>query len=179
MSIKRQELDFDIQSLGNPKTMLFVDMSQYFEEPERPLLQILLPGYTKYFTVSINARRINVLNSNIIGLSKSIKTSDLVALPDGVWTLTYRICPYDKLYKQSYHLRTVALKAKLAKVREFLNAKDCEDCEWVKNAVVDILLLIWSGEAAAQEGERDNANSFYQKACAKTDRLVDKLFNQC
>jgi hypothetical protein len=46
-------LDFEVLETGNLKTIVFVDSSQYMEEPDRPLLEVILPGHTKFFLVNV------------------------------------------------------------------------------------------------------------------------------
>lgn len=181
MSIKRHYLDFEILPVNNPRTLVFLDSSTYMEQPERPLLEITLPGYNKYFLANIVAQQVNTLNSNTIGLTETLSNTDLADLPDGVWTFKYKICPYDKVYKQKYHLRTVTLETNLGKIYDHFELADCIDQldDKIKKEVVDIILLIETGRIAAEKGQVKRANDAYTKANTKITNLLEKLDCNC
>ncbi len=182
LGLKKNFIDFEIFPNSNSKTMIFVDASEYLDEhPERPLLEVTPPGYSKYFLVNIVARRVNILNASNIGLNVTLKTSDLTVLSDGVWTLKYKVCPYDKAYLQKYHLRTTILECNLRKVYEFLDNAECDikgDAK-LRQEIVDIMLLIATGKAYAEEGKPNKASEVYQKADKKATKLIDKLEGRC
>ena len=175
--IHQQSLDFEILKTGNPKTIVFLDSSDYFENPDRPILQITPPGYSRYLVVNINARHINTLNSLMLGISQTMGTSNPVNLADGVWKLRYMICPYDKLYVQKYHLRTVEIRAKLSQITDYLDFSDCDvkEDQKIKLEYVDILLLLSYGEARAELGFPEQASDAYHKANKKVIKLYEKL----
>src|SRR3954463_4543906 len=88
-------IDFEILDIDNLKNIVFVDLSKYYQAPEGPLLEILLPGSMQYLMAQIQPNKINILDSNTIGLSNIFETNCAVDLPDGVYTFKYKICPYD------------------------------------------------------------------------------------
>lgn len=193
--LKKNILDFEIIPSGNTKTMIFVDASEYMElHPERPLLEITPPGYAKYFLVNIVAKKVNVLNSALIGIHPQVKKIDesnceilplgttyLTDLPDGVWTLKYKICPYDKVYIQKYHLRTVALECVLRQIYAYMQFEDCDvqKEEKLKKDIIDILLMIEGGKAAAEEGVVKKASTLYGKATKSINKILDRLSGKC
>lgn len=181
LAIQRHHLDFDIIPLNNPKTMVFVDASTYMETPSRPILQVTPPGYKKYFVANIVHNRVNTLNSNTLGFGDAYSQTSLVDLADGVWTLTYRICPYESVFVTKYHLRTVALDCLLSKVYKQLDAADCDTSTdpKIQNEIVDATLLIETGRALAQDGEASKATDYYTRAFKKVDRLYKKLTETC
>jgi hypothetical protein len=180
MSIHRHELDFEIFPNSNLLTIVFVDASDYMEQPERPLLEVTPPGYSKYFLVNIVANRVNTLNSNIIGLTETLSNVNLAALPDGVWTFKYKICPYDKVFVRKCHLRTTALECS---INNILNSFDDVDCSILDNnmrkEIIDILLLIEMGKAAAEKCDTKKAGDAYTKAHTKVKDIVAKLDGCC
>lgn len=175
--IHQQVLDFEILRTGNPKTIVFMDSSDYFENPDKPLLQITPPGYSRYLVVNINARHITAINSLMLGISQIMETSNAVNLPDGVWKFRYAICPYDKLFIQKFHLRTVDIRAKLNQITDYLDFSDCDikEDQKIKNEYVDILLLLSYGEARADLGFPEQASDAYNKANKKVIKLYEKL----
>lgn len=181
LGLKRHTLDFDILDTGNPKTLVFLDLSSYYTEPDSPILQVTLPGHTKYNVVNIAARKINTFNSNTLGKTDSYNIRDIVALPDGVWTLTFRVCPYDEVYVQKYHLRTTILEQNLEKIFEHFKLLDCDverDAQ-MRNDIVDILLAIESGKANAKKGNAKKASQLYQKADSLVTKILDNLSETC
>lgn len=180
MPIHRHELDFEIFPNSNPLTVIFVDTSDYMEQPERPLLEVILPGYTKYFLVNIVANKVNTLNSNTIGLTETLSNTNLAALPDGVWTFKYKICPYDKVYVRKCHLRTTALDCSIAKIYDKFEDVDCHTLDdKTRKELIDIHLLVEMGRAAAVKCDTKKAGEAYKKAHAKVTTLLCKLDDCC
>lgn len=104
-------LDFDIYDGDyNPKTMVFMDKSLYREAPDKPKLVIMLPGYVDYKILPVNPNSFTLINSSLLGLNNINEFSDL---QDGVYTLTYEICPETIFYKRKLYLRTINLEYKL------------------------------------------------------------------
>ena len=132
LGIHQQNLDFEILDTGNTKTLVFLDSSEYYKEPERPLAEITLPGQTKYTLVNIVARQVNTFNSNTLNLTQVTGESCLTELPDGVYTVKFKICPYKYIFKIKYFLRTNQLTNKLKLIffnkdtRNFIPSKERE-----------------------------------------------------
>lgn len=172
--LKRQILDFEIIPTGNLKTLVFIDSSEYFSEPERPLLEVTLPGYSKYFLLNIAARKVNTFNSNTIGLTELLNDSELIDLPDGAYSFRFKICPYDKAYIDKKFFRTTYIETKLADLFEKIEGEDCskkEDRE-LQGYITEILVLLEGAKAVVNNNEK-KANKFYQIA----DSLINKLLN--
>lgn len=178
---KKHTLSFDIYDTTNSKTLVLIDTSDYYEQPERPLLEITMPGYSKYFLANIIASKVNTLNSNIIGLSAFVAGDDLCTLPDGVWTFKLKICPYDKIFKIKYHLRTVELENKLDRIYKALDFSDCDVSEdaKLKNSIIDIILSIESGKAHARCGDVKKAHDLYNIGSTLADKILNKISKQC
>lgn len=172
--IKRQILDFEIIPTGNPKTLVFIDSSNYFSEPEKPLLEVTLPGYSKYFLLNVVARKVNTFNSNTIGLTSLLNGDVLVDLPDGIYSFRYKICPYDKAFIDKKFFRTTLIEFKLADLYDQLEKEDCtrkEDKE-LQQQLAEIVVLIEGAKALANKNEK-KATKFYQLA----DSLISSLLN--
>lgn len=179
--IQKNNIDFEILDTGNSKTLVFLDSSEYYKEPETPLLEITLPGFTKYFLANINARKINTFNSNTIGMTETFNSHELVDLPDGVWTFVYKICPYDEVFIQKYYLRTVCLDNKISEIFEYIRLSDCdvERDSKLKQDIVDMLLAIESGKANACKDNVKKATELYQIANSIATKLLNKLSESC
>jgi hypothetical protein len=178
--LRKHILDFEIIPSGNPKTLVFIDSSDYFAEPEKPLLEITLPGYTKYFLVNIAARKVNTFNSNTIGLTELLNEGELVELPDGIYKFRYKVCPYDKVFKDKKSFRTTLIEKKLAEAYDKLDASDCshQSDKDLQNSIVEIHALIEGAKIVVNKSEK-KASSFYQLANSLLDKIVNKLCKNC
>jgi hypothetical protein len=176
---RQHTLDFEIIPTGNPKTIVFIDSSDYFREPEKPLLEITLPGYNKYFLLNIVARKVNTFNSNTIGLTTLLNGGELIDLPDGIYTYKYKICPYDELYIIKKVFRTTLIDQQLGEL--YLQIADT-DCSVVEDRVkfyqlVEIHSLIEGAKAVVEKDEK-KANSFYSTAQKLIDELKEGICNK-
>lgn len=178
--IKKHILDFEIIPTGNPKTLVFVDSSYYFAEPERPLLEVTFPGYSNYFLVNVQARKVNTFNSNTLGLTELLNADCLVDLPDGVYTFRYKICPYDKVYTDKLHFRTTQIENRLADLYDKLDASDCEKSTnpALLQEIATITALI-EGAKALVEKNTKKANSFYKLASSMLNEALNDLCKSC
>ena len=173
-------LDFEIVPTGNPKTLVFIDSSIYIGQPDGPRLQILAPGYNRYLLANIVANQVNTFNSNTLGLTELLNADCLVDLPDGVYRLTYEICPYQANHKVKSICRTTILEQRLMAVYAKLDVSDCTKKEDIKilNDLAEIHMLIEGCHSVANIDER-KATEFYALASKLVDRLIKKLEKCC
>ena len=117
----------------------------------------------------------------MVGYSKLLSTNSLIDLPDGVYTFKYKICPYDLVYLQKYHLRTTLLRTKLRQIQHHIDFSDCRvsDEEHLKKEVIDLMLLIDTGEAEAEDNNPKKASDYYQKALKKANALLERFIKDC
>lgn len=173
-------LDFEILETGNTKTLVFLDSSTYMENPEKPLLEVIMPGYTKYFLVNINANKINTFNSSNLGINQVLFQTDLVDLPDGIWKFKYKICPYKYVYKVLTKIRITTLLKKLEVLYNQVDLRDCagkEDRD-LETAFVKIDLLIQGSKAAVEKNPK-LAQEYYQLADKLIQKQLDKFCKNC
>lgn len=173
-------LDFEILETGNLKTLVFVDSSTYIEEPDRPLIEVTMPGYTKYFLANVAARTVNTFNSSTLGLNQVLVQSKLVDLPDGVWIIKYKICPYKYVYIIKKHLRITLLLTKLQSLYDQIDLSECGDKEDkdLQNALVNIHVLIEGAKAAVNKDSK-KAQKYYQLADKLIQKALDKFCKNC
>jgi len=173
-------IDFEIISTGNPKTLVFIDSSVYIGQPDRPLLEVLMPGYNKYFLVNIVANQVNTFNSNTLGLTDLLNADCLIDLPDGVYRLKYKICPYNLNYKLKSFCRTNILEQRITFIYEKIGASDCSRKEdlTIMNDLAEIHMLVEGCHLIADQNEK-KATEFYALASKLTDRLIKKLEKCC
>lgn len=173
-------IDFEILRTGNPKTMVFVDSSNYIEEPDRPLLEILLPGYNKFLLANVVARQVNTFNSNTLGYTDLLNSDCLVDLPDGVYRLKYKVCPYTANYKVKHIFRSVLLEEKLKFIYDKLDVSVCTRKEdiTILNDISEVHMLIEGCYSTVDSNQR-KATEFYALATKLVDKLVKKLEKTC
>lgn len=179
-AVQQNILDFEILDLDNTKTIVFLDCSTYIDSsPEKPILQVTLPGFNNYFIVNIAHNQVNVMNSNTIGITKTFSNdyNCLADLPDGVWEMTYRVCPYEKVYIKKYILRTALLNTKLKTLYKLLENTDCslKEDRQIKNKLIDIKIFIDTARAYAEARDVKKAGNFYQIADKFTNDLIKQL----
>lgn len=173
--IHQNILNFFILDTNDPKSMVFVDASEYIENPEKPILEIVLPGMNKYLLVNISPRKVNTFTSNTFNLTPTILNEcETIDLPDGIYRFKYKICPYKYINRVKYYLRITSLSNKL---NHILDKLDCEIelSEKLKQEIIDILILIESAKASAELGNNEKASNKYKLADKKTNILVDKI----
>jgi hypothetical protein len=172
-------LDFEIIPTGNSKTLVFLDSSDYFREPEKPLLEVTLPGYSKYFLVNITARKLNTLNSNTIGLTELLNNDCLIDLPDGIYTFKYKICPYDETYIVKKFFRTTLLEKELENLyNQIENPENITPDERIfEYKLVEIHAGIAGAQAVVEKNEK-RANSYYKIAQKLIGELTEGICNK-
>jgi hypothetical protein len=172
-------LDFEIIPTGNPKTLVFLDSSDYFREPEKPLLEVTLPGYSKYFLVNIVARKLNTFNSNTLGLTELLNDDCLVDLPDGIYTYKYKICPYDETYKIKKFFRTTQIEKALNDLYDQIDNPEniTPDERIFEYKLVEIHTGIAGAQAEAEKNEK-KANSYYRIAQKLISELSEGICNK-
>jgi len=178
--LRRHILDFEIISTGNPKTLVFLDSSDYMSEPERPLLEVILPGYNKYFLLNITARNVNTFNSNTIGLTELLNQDCLVDLPDGAYQFRYKICPYTQAFIDKAHFRTTLIENRLGQLYDKIEASTCSkkaDKE-IQQTIVEVHSLI-EGAKLIVNINMQKASNFYHLATKLLDKLFHKLDKDC
>lgn len=178
--LKRHIVDFEIIPTGNPKTLVFIDASNYYTEPERPLLEITMPGFNKYFLVNIVARKVNTFNSNTIGLTELVNNGDLTNLPDGAYHFRFKVCPYETVFKDKVFFRTTLIEQRLSELYDKLGATECTkatDSQTLRD-IVEVHALIEGAKVIVCKNET-KANQFYQLASALIDSISEKLCKIC
>lgn len=178
----RNNLDFEILETGNTKTLIFVDSSQYIGHPDRPLLEVFLPGFSKYLLTNVVASQVNTFNSSTLGLNKSLNINFLQDLPDGVWILRYKICPYDFIFIDKKHMRVTQLLVKLQNLYNEISIEEC-DCptqtdSFIQKQLTRIHILI-EGAKSVVNLDSSKAQRYYQLANRLIDDLSKKFCKNC
>lgn len=183
LGVHKNFLDFEILETGNTKTLVFADSSQYMKPPDRPLLEIYLPGFNKNLLVNIVAGQINTFNSNTLGLGKSLDTTFLQDLPDGVYQFRYKICPYNLIFITKSRIRMTILINKLRSLMNQLdlagdNCPEATDVQ-IQKQIIRVNILIQGADSAARKDDCTRASKFYQLADKMINDLSNKFCKNC
>jgi len=180
LGLHKHILDFEILETGNTKTLVFVDSSQYMEAPDRPLLEVTMPGFKNYFLVNVNANNVNVFNSSNLGFNTVLSETCFVDLPDGIWEYKYKICPYKYIYIIKKKMRVTTL---LKKLEELYNKIDLSECEGKEDKDQERLLshihILIEGAKAAVDKDAKKAQSYYKLADKLITKQLDRLCKKC
>lgn len=180
LGLHKHILDFEILETDNLKTLVFVDSSQYMDEPDRPLLEVILPGHTKYFLVNVTAKNVNTFNSSTLGLNKALVQSEMLDLPDGIWHFKYKICPYKYVFVIKSVMRVSLLLNKLKSLYQKLDLTECNSKEAAKidRELTRIHVLI-EGARAEANNDPEKASDYYNLADRMIQKQLDKLCKSC
>lgn len=126
------KLDFSILETNNTETIVFVDESEYGENPIFPTLKIKFPNLEKDYFVIIKPEKVNVLFTNTVGYNNS-KTE----FPDGIYEFSYKIEKYNCLVVKRY-LRTEKV---FKQIKEFVNLTNKDESFYEKLAEIYLILL--------------------------------------
>lgn len=164
-------IDFYILQNNDPKSVAILDMSEYIDQPEKPKVDVILPGFTGHVSVDYVPGSVLIMDSDMLDLTSECDYCDKPDLPDGVYQITMKICPYDELYKRKCFLKTTIFFNSL---QEILLQTNLDDNSYqnrqFKNDILDLYLLIHSASA-------DVARCNVQDGVKKYDAAV-RLLNQ-
>jgi|GEM_PF-2386647 hypothetical protein len=182
LGIHSNHLDFEILETGNLKTLVFVDSSQYMEAPDGPLIEVFLPGFNKYLLANVVASQVNTFNSSTLGLNDSLSVDCLQDLPDGVWSIRFKICPYQYVFIDKKHMRVSQLMYKLQNLYNELSIDGC-DCPtqndvYIQKTLTRIHILI-EGSRSVVNADSVKASRYYQLANKLVDELTHRFCKNC
>ena len=143
--------------------------------PESPIVEVRLPGFCEKGIAQIRFDQVNTLNSFSLNINTGEANSELLLLPDGLWSIEYKICPYEFIHTKKKHLRITTFNNKLKEVYNKINlyACDSKNMDYLKHQLVNIHMLIEGAKAAANVYP-DKAIDYYKSA----DKLVDNLLKK-
>lgn len=173
--ITKYNLNFVVEDYGNPKLIVMSDLSQYPESPDNPLLCVTLPGFDKHIELKALPNKQMILNSNLLGFTNNVQACDLHDLPDGLWKLTYMVCPYDELFHTVHFFKTSKVQHDfdtLLSELELNNNGNPIDVD--SSQYEDIFLLLESCKACARLGYSKKAMVRYEAVIQLITQLKNK-----
>lgn len=172
-------LDIDVTDTHNKLTIGILDISNYPTglPVSNATLEISPPGFNRT-TQIFTPRALNILNSNIAGITNSCTTKQLIPLPDGIWKLRYSIKPNDTVFIERVFLRTTLLNCKYQDC--FIKAYTSEKYNITnKEKILDIHLLIEGAICAANEHNLELSMLLYNKASELLDFYCKSCCKKC
>lgn len=176
IGIESYKIDFSVLDDNNPDTLIILDKSNYLDTPEKPLLDITLPGYTGYIEVPYKPSQISLYNSDSLNLTIPQDGDCLAALPDGVYQLTMKICPYDEFFTTRYHLKSSQFNIAYQEILLLYDDNtSCYSQQDLQAAIIELDILIQSAKAETDRGNIDRATEKYRTAIKKLAAVNKKL----
>lgn len=173
-------LNFEIIPSNDCRIMMVADLSQYAHlENEPVVISVTLPGYTNPVDLPFEKGKLNILNAGNLGLSDAESADELPNLPDGIYKITLKTCPYDILNVTKDHLQNCQqlcdFKNKLIAVDLLCHCD--ENAAKAKAKLHDIILLIEASKAHAARCNVKRAMEHYRKADDLLKQLADLCIN--
>jgi len=166
-------LDILVVPTYNTLTLGVADASTYDTDPpvvSSPTLEVTMPGFDPVF-VPFNVNDFNIFNSASLGLS--VVGAPLIALPDGIYTLTYSVAPAYLNYVTKTIIRVEQLQEKFDNAFMKLDMMEC-DLAIKTQAKVDlnsVYYMIQGAIAAANNCAVETSNKLYIQA----DRMLNNF----
>lgn len=155
----RHEIDFDIFTRGNPKHLMIVDGSRYFERPSNLLIEVKFPNFKKYYTAPGTANSVTMLTTKFLGYC-----DDVVDFPDGLYEIRMSVAPNELVYYKENYLKADKLKSRMNELLQ----EECLDIKSV-NYLYDIDKFLTAAEAVANT-HPDKAVEYYREALKKLEK---------
>jgi hypothetical protein len=170
-------LDILVIPTYNTKTLGVADNSTYPTSPavQSPTMEITIPGFG-LVSIPFNTNDFNVYNSSSLELTSV--DEDLIAIPDGIYTLTYSVSPAYLNYVTKNIMRVEQIQERFDSAFMKLDMMEC-DMAIKKQAKVElntIYFLIQGSIAAANNCAVDVANKLYLQASKQLDKFIN---NNC
>jgi hypothetical protein len=173
--------DYPILALTFPEgadsTLLLVtDASLYAETAVNPMLDIRMPGYTSYRSVPFIPNKTNTYTARTLGIQPINTDEALTELPDGVYEIVYRMCPYEETYKKFYWLRDDSYRCLYLTVMSSWLDRGLESMpKTVSNYMTNADIYLSAAHISAGNGYVTTASKYYQRSLTYLSYL-DKTY---
>lgn len=176
IGIETYVIDFDILDSDNPKKILLLDQSNYLTYPKKPLIDVIIPGFTGYVEFPYTPNTIIKIDSDTLKLTDETENEYTADLPDGVYQIIMKVCPYDELFKKKCYLKTSQLDRQYQELLLNLRLGSCcIDESKIIEEIVNIDILLQSAKAETNICNVEDATRKYIVAKQKLDNLAKKI----
>ncbi len=127
MAISTPKLDIFFPDTHNILTLAVADISFYPRNYNitNPTIEVTPPSFPTV-TLPFSANTINILNSNILGITCSDE-SQFTELPDGYWTFKYSIAPPQTYNVTKSFFRSAQIERRFSQAFMTLNLTQCDE----------------------------------------------------
>lgn len=148
-------IDFQVYDSNDPKKIIVLDTSIWsFIESKRAVIEVKIPGSSKYVRYDYTKNGVTILNSINLGLNcVDCGKINLYDLPDGIYEITVKGSPAS-FNKTRYYLKTTILQNKLDQIL-IEKYSGCESCAEQSDDISKVLRyknLIQVAEAFVRQG---------------------------
>lgn len=169
-------IDFYVLESNDPKTIVILDRSNYLDQPELPLIEVIIPGFTGFVQKEYIPNGLIVLNSDSLDLTEACEYETTADLPDGVYQITMKVCPYDELYNKKCYLKTTKFYEAYQNILLNFDIADTSyNQDKLKQDIIDLDILIQSAKAEVNRCNVDRGTQKYQTALRKLLSINRKL----
>lgn len=167
------KLYFEILPTHNCNIMAVGDFSSYAADASGATMQVMLPDREEVIELLYNKGAITLLNSNSLKYTNVTDLDDLIALPDGAYTIKISVCPYEINWFERDVYRICKLECKYYKALLTLDLSKCDSC-FNKNKMekLNTAKVYMDGVIAnAENGDINKATELYNVA----DKILTDL----
>lgn len=176
-------LQLDIPETACENILRIVDTSIYAPKHLLPIgcerLDITLPGFSQPIYISDDLEEGFSVNLNATDLEIVCEDPSKISLPDGLYTITYSICPNEKVNVTYYHLRTTCAMNLYYKELCKLRLETCEPDEEVKQKLSDLRYIKSLLDAAKAKAEVCHATKEGVEMLNYAKKLLSKYASGC
>lgn len=169
------KLSFEILESNSCKTLSLADTSIYSNSQTlaNATLQVITPFDDAPVELDYYRGAVTVLNSNTLKITNVYDFSNLVDLPDGLYTAKISVCPEDVYWYEKSWYRTCLLECKYDKAFLNLNIQSCEVCFSPEKLqrLERARMYIYGCKVSARDCNNKQADSLYKGA----DKILNNL----
>ena len=170
--ITTYNLNFIVEDYLNPKILVLTDLSEYPEVPDRPVYAIGLPGFDTHIEINGVYSKSTYVDSNSLGFTNHVSPCDLTDLPDGIYTICYKVCPHDQLFVTNYFFKTAGLQSRFDVFLASIELDYKNNAVFYENEqILNVQLLLDSAKACARLGKSTEAMKRYELSNKAVTRL--------
>lgn len=160
------KIDFDIFS-KNTLHIGILDVSDWqYAENMPSYIFITTPGSTVPKTLTFNKNKINIFNSNNLGLScfkGDCKEDSKIELPDGIYSIKVQ-SGYEDIYKEKFYLKTDRFELEFAKIAVKHGFEYSGNDILFQDKMLSVQWLLTVAKSHAKLGDFVKAQRFFESA---------------
>lgn len=176
IGIDEFSIDFRILPTNDVKSIALLDQTNYISTPEKPLIEVIIPGFTGSVEFAYEPLTIIIITSDTLKLTYSNDQGVTADLPDGVYQIIMKVCPYGELFNKKCHLKTTKLELEYQDILRKVDIKcNCYEERKLRDDIIDFDILLQSAKAEADICNTEKALLKYNAACKKLSYINKRL----